>query len=252
MDKSKYRLGWLRLSPLKVAICLLLLMVGLLLIFSGTLMRSLDVKHGGVPRPSGLPWLREASVAWNTPEAMKLEETAAIEVRVSLEPADEEEVGSRVSAPGAVSTGTAELGRVVLATLTSTAFDIESAGGARRQILQKADTVWNWTIKPRLAGAHTLILTLETEAADGNVANSFRRTIQIQAKEPPSQSDKALDFVSKNWKDLWVVLLAPLAAAAWTWWKRRKDRQKAKELAASLPTLPGSVGGSNPTDSGKS
>jgi len=169
------------------------------------------------------PRLSQAGLAWNTPPNMKMSDTKPVELLVTLDKDRMQGLLQRIRSPGVSVQESADLARVVIATLDATNFEVSPAGPQRRQLLPNRDEKWLWTIKPKAAGAHPLILRVESELPDANVGSPFIRTIVVTATDTP-MANQVTEFVMKNWDKLLTVVLIPLAGGLWAWRKRRASR----------------------------
>lgn len=165
-----------------------------------------------------------AKIAWNIPRTLKVRESAAIQLRVTLDEERFADLAARVSAPGTVHSETAELSRVLVASLYANGFEIKPAAAQRQVVLPGKDAVWEWLIAASAPGEYPVLLTIVSEVDGEPVSDPFRRVITVKAVEKP-MFEMARDFAAKNWDKLWTVVLAPIAVAILAWWRKRVKGQ---------------------------
>lgn len=165
--------------------------------------------------------LRPAKVAWNTPPDMRMQETAEVEVRATLDQERFPAIESRITAKGATRSAVAELSRSLSATLSSTAFDVEPKHAIPQIVRPQQDAAWKWVISPKAPGVHQLLLTITATAHEGPVVEPLTRTITVRTA-PGSGTEATVDFVAKNWEKLLTVVLLPAALWTWRWYRKRK------------------------------
>jgi len=164
-----------------------------------------------------------ASIAFNAPEAMALEETGGIELLLSLtEPVEVlqkqlTEIGKRHGAQIRVGTQV----EATLLPVRKTAFEV-AAIGPDTQNLRPDGNRWAWRITPLEAGAQELYLTVsavyQVGGRDGRATMStYRHNITVNVT--PWKRIKA--FGKNNWQWLWATLLIP--AAGWLWKRSRRN-----------------------------
>lgn len=161
-----------------------------------------------------------AKIAWNIPRTLKVKESAAIQLRVTLDKERFASLAARVSASGTVHSETADLSRVLVASLFANDFEIKPAAAQRQVVLPGKDAVWEWLISASAPGEYPILLTIVSEVDGEPVSNPFRRVITVKAVEKPL-SELAREFSAKNWDKLWTVVLAPIAVALFAWWRKR-------------------------------
>jgi len=171
--------------------------------------------------------LRLASIAFNAPTALRKDESAVIQLLLSLKKpvrdlqAELTEIGEREGARVRVSP-------IVEARLTGSGFKIEAITRERQAVSSTADTEWTWEIKAMEAGSYRLHLTLSALiAVEGDRApraiRTFDRTIVIHV----TWEERILGFVGDNVEWLWAAIIAPLAGLVLGIWRRRKGQRAA-------------------------
>ena len=163
-----------------------------------------------------------ANIAFNSPSTIKLDETAQLQLLLSLQKSIEELSRAIVEA-GAREGAKVKVSNRMEARLSGPTFQI-TAITTEEQAIGSVDTIeWKWEIKPTVAGRHNLHLTLTAlinvdGAATRSSVRTFNRTIEVEV----TARQRALEFVEKNWQWLWAAILLPIAG--WLW-KRRKDQR---------------------------
>jgi hypothetical protein len=173
------------------------------------------------PAPSAASPLKPAALAWNTPGDLQMGQSKQVELRITLDAERMAMLASRIRADGVTTTAHAEFAPIVIATLSSTQFDVSPPGPQRQQILQGRDAVWAWAISPKSAGTHPLILQVESELPEANVKEPFVREIKVRALQVP-MATQAMDFAMRNWDKLLTLVLLPLGAWALKRWRERR------------------------------
>jgi isopentenyl diphosphate isomerase/L-lactate dehydrogenase-like FMN-dependent dehydrogenase len=172
--------------------------------------------------------LRPAALAWSTPADLQAGQSKQVELRITLDPERMAMLADRIRAGGVTTTAHAEFAPVVIATLSSTEFEVSPPGPQRQQIMQGRDAVWAWAIRAKSAGTHPLILHVESELPEANVKDPFVREIHVRALQVP-MATQAMDFAMRNWDKLLTLVLLPLGAWAL---KRWRDRRRPGAVAA--------------------
>jgi hypothetical protein len=105
-----------------------------------------------------------ASIAFNAPQAMKLNETAAIEL--AIDPAiSEEKIAQQIEAEGQIQTGTllvTPLTKVTLIAQDGQAFDIQPLHDSDIQPVDEHEgtTTWQWQVTAQKGGSQTLTIVV--------------------------------------------------------------------------------------------
>jgi hypothetical protein len=173
--------------------------------------------------PSATPaFTRPAWIAWNTPPRMRMGDSAEVEVRLRLGEASAPPTGlqARITASGSTRTEAAELGQEVDVSIDTTAFGLSPTGVQRQRLSAQRDAVLRWTIQPREAGSHVLLLRVVPVLPAGSPdpapwVQPFAATILVEVDRLGS----LLGFISSNWQPLLTLVILPLLL----WW--RKSRQ---------------------------
>ncbi|MBC8029906.1 MAG: hypothetical protein H7Z16_07330 [Pyrinomonadaceae bacterium] len=171
----------------------------------------------------------EASVVFNTPPSMKMEETKVIELLVSPS-MSVEELTAKLSEPGESGTGSTPYADRMEAQLTGTGFTITPITPAIQPVEPGHITKWMWEIKPKDGGAQRLVLSLNAVLNDGKdraMVETFRRDINIKV----SWSQRASGFVGglKDMQWLWAAIIVPIAGAIYGWWRKKQKARRRKK-----------------------
>jgi hypothetical protein len=159
-------------------------------------------------------------IAFNAPTELREGEAAEIQLLLSLRKPtsvlqDElTEMGEREGARVKVSD-------VMEARLTGPGFEIEAITPERQLVSPGANTEWKWEIEPTETGSQRLHLTLSAlidvkGERTPRAVRTFEKPIVIQV----TWQQKITGFVGDNWQWLWTTILVPVAALAWTAWRR--------------------------------
>lgn len=160
-----------------------------------------------------------ANIAFNSPQRMNLNETAQIQLLLSLQqPIDE--LRNAITAAGEREGATVRVSNRMEARLSGPNFQI-TAITTEEQAIGSIDTVeWKWEIKPTVSGRHNLHLTLTAlftvdGAASRRAVRTFDKTIEVDV----TAGQWASDFFGKNWQWLWAAIFLPIAGWVWKLWK---------------------------------
>lgn len=176
--------------------------------------------------------LRPAQVAWNTPEQMRVGETAPIELRATFDVVLGKDISSRITAPGSVKQESADLSPTVTATLVGpSGIDIHPSEAQKRHIREDKEAVWMWTLEAKAPGDFPIILTLVSEEDGEPIGLPFRRMIKVSAVP----LNDAQGFLSKNWKDIYTVIVVPVFGVIVLWWKRRRSKSTSDGVRNDFP-----------------
>jgi hypothetical protein len=171
--------------------------------------------------------LKPASIAFNTPSELRLDEQEAVRLLVSRDKTIEELQAQIDDAIGDKEGATIKVSDVMIASLTGLDFDIERTSDARQPVLSRGETMWGWSVEPTEPGTQSLHLTL-TALLDVNgkeetyTVKTFDRTWTVVVPWP----DRVTGFAGENWQWLWTAIFFPLAAIVW---RRLRTRQRGGE-----------------------
>jgi|GEM_PF-6563331 len=170
--------------------------------------------------------LHAANVAFNLPETMNLNNTAEIQLLLSLKRSIEE-LSGEITAQGKKEGDAIKASHRMRARLTGPNFQIAEIT-PMEQAVGTSDTVeWKWEIKPLSAGRHNLHLSLdamlsfEGSSTPHNI-RTFDKTIEVEI----TAAQNASAFLGKNWQWLLAVILLPFGKFVWNRWKKRNEISK--------------------------
>ena len=175
-----------------------------------------------------LEQLKFASIAFNTPDRVDIDDTAVIRLSLSVVETVEEikqslaergEVGEVIGTQIRVSN---RMG----ANLKGSSFKITPITPEVQAISTSERTEWKWEVSPKRKGKHNLHLTIYALVeVDGVITprqvKVYEKAIVVQV--PIGYSIKT--FVANNWQWLWMSILLPVGGFVW------KRRRKILELA---------------------
>lgn len=164
--------------------------------------------------------MKSANLAFNSPQTINLNDTAQIQLLLSLNKSIEDlqrEINSSVSGPreGA----SIKVANRMEARLTGPNFQI-TAITTEEQAIGANDTVeWRWEIKPLTTGRHNLHLTLTAIFnVDGSTTRRSLRTFDKSIEVEVTTRQIAIDFIEKYWQWILVAVLWPIASWIWKRW----------------------------------
>ena len=157
--------------------------------------------------------LMRASIAFNAPHAMQFDETAHVDLFLSLtEPIDAlQQALVNKGARYGFQIQTGPQMEVTLIPARKSAFEIVALGPAVQAIHPTERTRWSWTVTPLEAGKHELFLTFtalfELKGARGKrTFKTFEHSIRVEV----TPWNRVKIFARNNWQWLWTVLLVPI------------------------------------------
>ena len=157
--------------------------------------------------------LMSASIAFNAPQAMQFDETAQVDVLLSLtEPIDTlQQALVNKGARYGFQIQTGPQLEVTLVPARKSAFEVIALGPAVQAIHPTERTRWSWTVTPLEAGKQEVFLTFtalfQLKGARGKrTFKTFEHTITVEVT--PWKRVKV--FGKNNWQWLWTVLLVPI------------------------------------------
>ena len=160
-----------------------------------------------------------ANIAFNSPQKINLNETAQIQLLLSLQkPMDE--LREAIAAAGEREGAKVRVSNRMEARLSGPNFQI-TAITTEEQAVGSIDTVeWKWEIKPTAPGRHRLHLTLTALfSVDGANTRRSVRTFDKSIEVEVTAGQWASEFFGKNWQWLWAAILLPIGGWLWKRWR---------------------------------
>lgn len=163
----------------------------------------------------------DAQIAFNVPEHLNIEESAQIQLLLSLQ----EEIGAlkqAVEEAGRKEGASIKVGDRMEAVLSGPMFDILEITRSLQAVSERERTEWKWEVTPREEGSHNLYLTLSAFLqVEGDtiprVIKSFEKEITVEV----TAGQKVEAFASANWQWLWAVVVVPIAGWLWNFKKKK-------------------------------
>jgi hypothetical protein len=189
---------------------------------------------------SELAKLVGGSAAFNAPDHATIGKSQVVEARLSISKSPSQ-LMSELPGSGRKESASLKVGDKMSATLNGGgAFDISPSGPQVQLISSKDTTVWEWTINPKIAGTHFLILSFDAfitvDGKEGTrTINTLIKTIDVQVAWPETLQDW-LDYVKKLFEGvngLWATMLVPVGAYIIHIWKKTGNPKKADATAPS-------------------
>ena len=185
------------------------------------------------------------NIAFNAPESMTLDDTAHIQLLLSLDKSVEQ-LRNDVAEAGRKEGATVKVSDIMDARLVGPDFDITAVTPEEQPVTSKGTTEWLWDVKPKTDGDRTLHLTLlavlevNGQRASRNI-RSFSKDITVSVT--PVQWMGRL--VSSKWDWLWAAIIVPLAGFAGNLWRLRIKRgRSASEVDSAAQPGAGAESGS--------
>ncbi|MEM6797754.1 MAG: hypothetical protein AAF725_27545 [Acidobacteriota bacterium] len=161
-----------------------------------------------------------ANVAFNTPEAINIKDTAEVHLSLSrLMPL--EELKAHIETQGPVEGAAVRVSDRMEARLTGTGLSIAAVTPEMQAVSGLETTEWRWELAPQEVGSQRLHLTLSAlldvaGSPTPRVIRTFGKTIDVEI----TWSQQAGGFLTQHWQWLLVTLVIPLAVR---FWKRRTE-----------------------------
>lgn len=165
---------------------------------------------------------RKGTVAFNLPERIAVNQTAPVQLRLSLQAAVEE-LKARIdaAAPGRRDSAEVLVMPRMEAKLSGDPAQVRIVAIAPevQAVSSRLDTSWTWDVTALTPGRHSLHLTLNAvlDGGDRRSVQTFDRIIEVDA----GLGYWISGFVQKNWQWLWSAILIPLAGLGWKKWRSR-------------------------------
>jgi len=190
---------------------------------------SRDHAEAPAPAPAPVPvpervsaFTHTASIAFNAPHEIQLDDVQRVQLRLSLQKKIEE-LKRDIVESGTVEGASVQIGNVVTAKLSGDGFEITELTPAAQGIIDSDDTEWRWQVTPTEPGEHFLNVSLSTILnVGGKEITRSVKTYEHQIRVNVTVGQRVAGFVDKNWQWLWAVVVAPMAAFGWR--KMRKVR----------------------------
>ena len=231
----RFAFGFVLVAVLVVA---LMIMMGPII---GNVFSTINMSLSGVGGPATSPNLDsqfaeidealrqglEASLAYNAPESMQLEETVTVELLLnpSLSP---EQLGKQITESGEVVTGTIEVTPQMKAELKAQdqeAFDIQPLHDDPVQLVSSAQTTqWHWWVTAKKGGLQHLTLVvyrlIKFEGQDyWREVETYRATIDVRV----TLGQRLLQL---DWKWILGILLSAIFIPAFWRWADKRNKKK--------------------------
>ena len=174
-----------------------------------------------------------ASIAYNAPSAMQLDETVIIQLLLNPS-VSEGEIAKQIEESGAVTTGTVEITPLMKAELKAQngeAFVIEPLHDTSEQPVSASDaTRWQWQVTARKGGVQGLTLVLYRLVKYEN--KDYWREVETYKANITVKVSLAQRFQSFDWKWLGGILLTSIVVPLIMRWLNKRKRNTAKSKKA--------------------
>jgi hypothetical protein len=163
---------------------------------------------------------RQGQVAFNLPERIGVNQTASVQLRLSLQAAVAE-LKARIdaAAPGPRDGAQVLVMPRMEAKLSGDPAQVRIVAIAPevQAVSSRLDTSWTWDVTALTPGRHPLHLSLNAvlEGGDRRGVQTFDRIIEVDA----GLGYWVSGFFQKNWQWLWSAILIPLAGWGWKKWR---------------------------------
>lgn len=176
---------------------------------------------------AALAELEQGQILYNPPEEMQRGERERVEVRISLDAA--QDLAQDLQGRGEPVQEEIPVARFMTVRLTGAAFEIVPLSSPEQVVARDAYTQWSWDVTPLESGEQRLSLTVTARVKIPGFGDEARDIDiierEILVRVTPAQA--ALDFVGDNLEWLGPAVLAALAAlGGWAWRRRSSSRER--------------------------
>ncbi len=169
-----------------------------------------------------LQQLPKGNITYNAPKSMNLDDTATIELYLSLNKTVEQ-LKQRIKYAGAKVGERITVSDIMQAELSGTNFSVNPVTPKEQAVSSTGTTTWKWEIAPKKEGIHTLHLCLAVVLdVNGKSRSRSIGTYQEDIEVKVTAGQKAIDLFKNHWEWLFSVLLIPLGR--WLWVRMRKKK----------------------------
>lgn len=162
------------------------------------------------------------NIAFNTPTAININDTASIQLILSLSKPIEE-LKQMIEAEGEKQGESIKVSDQMEARLTGPHFQIHAVTPENQGIASTGETKWTWDVKPLKTGRQMLHLTLTAKfAVNGQPNSRVIRTFDKNIEVNVTLVQKGTEFLEKFGQWLWAGIIIPIAG--WLWKRRKASR----------------------------
>jgi hypothetical protein len=171
--------------------------------------------------------LRQASIAYDVPQEMDIDDTRVLRLLISLAATvDDLKKALNDGQPGGVDGATVKVSPVMEAHLSGPGFKIAADTNEEQPVGAQATTEWRWQIAPQQSGEQLLALVLNARVSiDGSnteyMIRSWDKTIKVRV----TAWSRVRGFVSEHVEWLWGLIIAPVGGFVWTKLRSASRRQ---------------------------
>jgi|GEM_PF-1087714 len=172
--------------------------------------------------------LEAANIAFNALDSLNIEDTARIQLLLSLQKSAAE-LKSQIEGTAKIESATIRVSDRMEAELSGSNFEITAITPKEQAVATEGDVEWKWEVKPKSEGRHQLHLTLTAilsiQGKDTRRAiRTFDKFIEIEV----TSTQKIVGFFEKAWQWLWAAILVPIVGWFWNKWISKRETQEAK------------------------
>lgn len=175
--------------------------------------------------------LRLGKVAWNKLGPIPVKTMAKIEVRLTLDPERFAGLAHRMmKSHGTIEIETNESNfsddLTAMLVAPKELIGITPEEPQHQNVLKGRDAQWTWSIFPKEAGTHELILTIKSHIGGNVTSESYSHPIFVKALPPPTLWEKIINFLRADWEKFLTLVLIPIGGWLYSIYiKRRKSRR---------------------------
>ncbi len=215
------------------------LLLGWMSVIAGTAIyigssRTLSVELRGQPKPTPqlspaerlseiFRHLALASIAFNAPQEMNLDETTGIELLLSLtEPIERLQMQLKEAGkPQGARIRAATQMEATLRPARKDVFEVVPVFPDKQTLRPDVPTRWAWKVTPLEGGRQELLLAVGAPIESWAPMTMTTYTHSIAVNVTPWKH--VTRFGKNNWQWLWTALLIPAAGVVWRRWRRKRS-----------------------------
>lgn len=175
--------------------------------------------------------MSKANMAFNTPESIKLGNSA--DMQLIIDPSKTvEEIKKQIRAEGVIDGSEIKVAKVVVAKVLAPDFEvIEFISQGRQAVDLNGPTEWRWTITPQKMGAHKVTVTVSAVIEiGGDRAERLIKVFEREVAVTVTAGDAVKLFFTKNWQWMWTAVGLPFLVALWKRWKKKRGEEEDDDL----------------------
>jgi hypothetical protein len=172
--------------------------------------------------------LDTGTIAYNPPERMRKGESLVLQLILDPQRVAPAEIASAVTEPGSVAVQHVAIGPRMEARLSGSGFRITPLAPERQPLGSSMPVEWRWSVYAEHEGEQRLDLVLSAlvDLGDGAFETIAIRTFAHRMVVEVGPRDWWKEFIRYNLQFILPVILVPLGALAYSYYRRRRRRSR--------------------------